>query len=1140
MVFGMAIQQITRNTFGVKKHQFPVPNLNNMQLESYQNFWQNELKNILTEFSPIQDAAGRWNVELGPEFYLEVDPEMNEYACLLSASSFSAPLYVNVNVENLVTKEKKSQRVFIGKVPMMTSKGNFIINGIQKIVVSQIVKSPGVIYTRELEKGMYNYTAKIIPTRGIWIDFITANDGCIYARIDRKKKFPVTQLLKIFDYVSAEQVMELFKDVDTDEKVSYIQATLAKDGTTSVDEAVNSIYKKIRPGDIVSIEQGRKYIVSLFEDTGKYDFGAVGRHMFDHRLEFDSEATPGWTYKKTIGIEEVIATLRELIKMSVEKTEPDSIDSLSNRRVRGVGEWLGNTFKAGLSRVVKNTKDKMNINEDNQFTPAQLVNMRPLSAMVEDFFNTSQLSRFMDQTNILSEIDQRQFMTCSGPGGLTRERAGFDVRDVHPSHYGRLCPINTPEGPAFGLNVHAAIYSRVNRLGFLETPYLKVKKTVGLADAEAISRVAHEDVEVKGKKVVKAGTLITQKVLDELVDLDPKIQIPVKTFISKEIVWLSAQEELKYVISEHILDVDEMGNIQTETAGARKEGNPFQASIEEVQYMDVAPNQILSLSTCMVPFISQTDGYRVLMGTNQQGQALPLVKPEQPLVATGFEKIAARDSGYAVYSECDGEVVSADSSMVIIKEEKTGKEFKHWVLKFLPSNDHSTINQHVRVTTGEKVKKGDVIIEGFGIKNGEFAIGQNVRVAFMPFKGYNYEDAIILSERLIQKDKFTSTHIYELITDVHETRLGNEEITRDIPNVATDKLRNLDEQGIIRVGAFVESGDILVGKITPKGEVDLSPEDKLIRVLFGEYSRDVKDSSLYLEHGLSGKVISIRVFSRENGDMLPSDVLKRVHIWLATTRKIKPGDKMSGRHGNKGVVSVILPVEDMPYTEDGQPVDMILNPLGVVGRMNLGQLLETHLGLACAKNGMYAETQPLNEITFDTIQNELEQAGYPRDGKLDLWDGQTGEKYDRPVVVGFLYLNKLYHLVDDKVHTRSTGPYSLVTQQPLGGRSHSGGQRFGEMEVWALEAYGAAYALQEMLTIKSDDVKGRDAAYESIIKEKPITSPNLPGSFIVLANELTSLGIKVNAAVTEVEHETHEHKVDESLALSIDQGDLES
>jgi DNA-directed RNA polymerase subunit beta len=554
--------------------------------------------------------------------------------------------------------------------------------------------------------------------------------------------------------------------------------------------------------------------------------------------------------------------------------------------------------------------------------------------------------------------------------------------------------------------------------------------------------------------------------------------------------------------------------------------------------MDVASNQILSLSSCMIPFVAQSDGFRVLMGTNHQGQALPLVKPEAPIVATGFESVAARDSGYMVTAEFDGHVVSADGSKVVVEDSATKQRRTYHVLKYLPSNNHSTINQRVTVRSGEKVKKGDVLIEGFGVYNGEFAIGQNVRVAFVPFKGYNFEDSIVLSERLVQKDKFTSTHIYEFVCDVHETRLGNEEITSDIPNVAIDKLRKLDKNGIVHIGAYVESGDILVGKITPKGETDLSPEDKLIRILFGDYSREVKDSSLYLEHGLQGKVISVRIFSRENGDQLPSDVLQRVHIWLATTRKIKPGDKIAGRHGNKSIVSVILPVEDMPFTADGQPVDVVLNPLGVIGRMNLGQLLETHLGLVCQKQNIRAITQPLNEISAETIREELIKAGFPADGKVDLYDGQTGEKYDRPVTVGYLYLNKLHHLVDDKIHARSTGPYSLVTQQPLGGRSHAGGQRFGEMEVWALEAYGAAYALQEMLTIKSDDVAGRDAAFEAIIRGKPIISPNLPGSFIVLANELTALGIKVNAAVTKTSEQESYDRVDEKLALSVDEGDL--
>ncbi len=1134
----MANKKIERQTFGVKYSQYKIPNLNQIQLQSYKKFWEEDLKKILAEFSPVEDAIGnRWKVEFGPKFVLE-KPETDEYETLLKGSTYGGRLTIQVNVENLVTKQKKIQEVFVGTVPLMTKKGNFIVNGTQKIVVGQLVKSPGVVYSRDVEKGAYVYSAKVIPSRGIWIDFVLGNDNCIYARIDRKKKFPATQLLRLFGITKEKEILDLFKEVDIDDKVSYIQATLDKDSTYSTEDAVNSIYKKIRPGDIVSIEQGKKYLLSLFEDLAKYDFGLVGRYKFDTRLGIKSKPEKGYEYKRTLDANEIVAVLKELINVKVTNRAGDSIDSLSNRRIRAVGEWLGNTFKAGLSRVVRNTKDKMTVSEDENFTPAQLVNMRPLAAMIEDFFNTSQLSRFMDQTNIMSELDDRTFLTSTGPGGLTKERAGFEVRDVHPSHYGRLCPINTPEGPSFGLNVHTAIYARVNEMGFLETPYRKVKEYLNVNDPELISRVLVDDVQMNGERLYKVGQLITKDVQDHLASISKDLEIRVKRFVSEDLAWLDSQTELNSTISEHIKDLDEAGHFLVENVGGRRDGNPVQISVDEVEYMDVAPNQILSLSTCMVPFMAQTDGFRVLMGTNQQGQALPLVKPENPIVATGFENIAARDSGYLVTAEDDGEVVKADGFGVTVKYKSKKQTYK--TLKYLPSNNHSAINQRVVVKTGDKVKEGDGLIEGFGIHNSEFAVGQNVRVAFMPFKGYNFEDAIILSEKLVQEDKFTSNHIHELVCDVHETRLGDEEITSDIPNVATDKLRKLDKDGIIHVGAYVESGDILVGKITPKGEVDLSPEDKLIRVLFGEYSRDVKDSSLYLEHGLSGKVISIRVFSRENGDPLPNDVLKRVHIWLATTRKIKPGDKMAGRHGNKGVVSVVLPVEDMPYTADGKPVDLILNPLGVIGRMNLGQLLETHLGLVCEKKGITALTQPLNEISWETVTDELQKAGFDKSGKLDLWDGQTGEKYDRPVVVGRLYLNKLHHLVDEKVHTRSTGPYSLVTQQPLGGRSHSGGQRFGEMEVWALEAYGAAHALQEMLTIKSDDVKGRDAAFESIVKSRPIVSPNLPGSFVVLANELTALGIKVNIEATQTGGDGSYGKgdFDEKLALSVDEGNL--
>jgi len=1132
----MAIQKTKRDSFGVTQHSFPVPNLNNMQVDSYNNFWDNEVKKILQEFSPIEDTAGgRWKVTLGPDIFLEKDPKVTETRALLHRTTYNAPLYMNVTVENLVTKEKKSQRVFVGNTPLMTQKGNFIINGVQKIVVSQLVKSPGLLYTREVEKGVMVYSAKVIPSRGIWIDFAVGSDGVIYARIDRKKKFPATQILKLFGITKEEEIADLFKDVDTDEKISYIQSTLAKDTAFGVEDAINQIYKKLRPGDIVSIEQGKKFLISLFTDAAKYDFGNVGRYKFDLRLNVKSKPTPGSEYQKTLELPDIIAVMKELIRMSVDRSEPDNIDSLANRRVRGVGEWLGNTFKAGLSRVVRNTKDKMTLNEDNKFTPAQLVNMRPLAAMIEDFFNTSQLSRYMDQTNLLSEMDQRQFMTCSGPGGLTRERAGFEVRDVQPSYYGRICPVNTPEGPGFGLNLHAAIYSKVNKMGFLETPYVKVKKLLSVSDPDLAGRSAIEDVMVGKEKVLKKGQLITKDVLETLKADHPKLEIKTIPFVSKEVVWLSPEEEFRYLIAENIVDLDGEGRILAPQVGARRFGEPVQADSIDIDLMDVASNQIFSLSACMIPFVAQTDGLRVLMGTNQQGQALPLVKPEQPVVATGLEEVAAKDSGYVVFAPVDGEITYADSNKVTLKG-KDGKDYEMDALKFLPSNDHSTINQRVVVKPGEKVKKDDILMEGFGIYNGEFAIGQNVRVAFMPFRGYNFEDAIVMSEKLVQKDKFTSTHIYELVCDVHETRLGIEEITRDIPNVAADKLAKLDKDGIIHVGAYIESGDILVGKITPKGEVDLSPEDKLIRVLFGEYSRDVKDSSLYLEHGLSGKVVSIRSFSRDKGDSLPNDVIKRVHIWLAATRKIKPGDKMAGRHGNKGVVSVVLPVEEMPFTADGRPVDMIVNPLGVIGRMNLGQLLETHLGLVCEKKGTFAVAQSLNELPHKRIKEELVKAGYDESGKVDLFDAQTGEKYQSPVVVGQLYMNKLYHLVDDKIHTRSTGPYSLVTQQPLGGRSHSGGQRFGEMEVWALEAYGAAYALQEMLTIKSDDIQGRDAAFESIVKERPITEPNLPSSFIVLANELTSLGIKVIAEVSEMGN--FNDNVDENLALSVDTGDL--
>jgi DNA-directed RNA polymerase subunit beta len=1115
----MAIKKIIRSNFGVKQHNFDIPDLNSLQKDSYTRFWSTEFPKILKEFSPIVDPAGKFNVHLGPKFSIDVDSKMSDYKCLLERTSYTGQLFIDITVENIKAKTKKSQKVNVGRVPIMTPKGTFIINGVQKIIVSQLIKSQGVIFGNDTERGVTSYIARIIPLRGIWIDFsVSPQDGVIWVKVDKKKKFPATQLLRLFGLTDNEEIKALFAGVDTDENTSYIQNTLEKDETVTIIDAVNSIYKKIRPGDIISIEQGRKYLMSLFGDSAKYDFGEVGRYKFDNRLGYSSIPDKALGYKRVIDKDEIIYTMRELIRMMVQKEPPDEIDSLANRRIRAVGEWLSNTFKAGISRVVKHSKDKMVTHEDIS-TPAQIVNMRPLMAVIDDFFNTSQLSRFMDQTNLLSEMDQRQFMTCTGPGGLVRERAGFDVRDVQPSYYGRICPINTPESAAFGLNLNTTIVAKVNPMGFIETPYYPVIDFLKATNPSLIGRSTREEVKVGGERILKKGQFITEEEFDSLSKNHPKLNIPVAKHVSKKAIYLSADAEKAHIIAEHISQIDELGHILVPQIGARRYGEMGQYSVNDITLMDVTSSQILSLASSLIPFAAQTDGKRNMMATNQQGQAVPLVRPENPLVATGMETIAARDSGYMITSDVDGIITSADGNKgVTVLCDKTKKEKNYKLLKFLISNNHTAINQRIVVQVGERVKIGDILAEGFGVHNGEFAIGQNVRVAFMPFKGYNFEDAIVLSERLVQKDKFSSIHIHEFSCDVHETEtLGNEEITRDIPNVSVDKLKKLDETGVIHLGAYVESGDILIGKITPKGEADLTPEDKLVRVLFGEYSRDVRDSSLYLEHGLSGKVVSVRVFEREKGDSLPNDVIKRVHVWVATTRKIKPGDKMSGRHGNKGVVSVVLPVEDMPYGADGRPVDMVLNSLGVIARMNLGQILETQLGLVCEKLDIHAITQPLNNISNDTIKSELVSAGFDEGGRVELWDGQTGEKYDRPVVVGNLYMNKLHHLVDDKIHSRSTGPYSLITQQPLGGRSHAGGQRFGEMEVWALEAYGAAHALQEMLTIKSDDVSGREIAFDSIVKEKAIESVSLPSSFVVLTHELTALGIKVKAEVLESE-----------------------
>jgi DNA-directed RNA polymerase subunit beta len=1127
----MAITQVNRSTFGVNYKEFPIPNLNSMQVESYTNFWKHEFVNVLTEQTPFTDVTGKWKVTFGPQFNLE-KPVINPTQALINSQSYTSKLTLRVTLENTQNHQKKSQDIFVCNMPLMTPNGTFIINGVQKIVVGQLVKAPGVLFSREVEKGKELYTAKVIPARGVWIDFELSND-IMYVRLDRKKKFPITQLLRVLGCGTEQAILDLFKGASP-EIMTYVQNTLDNDMASDFASSVNAVYNIVRSGDIAYTNQAQKYINALLSDPAKYDIGMVGRYKFNIRLDIKQDIEKLDDYKRTIGLEEIAMVAQELLRMKVEGIDGDPIDSLENRRIKSVGDWMTSTFKSGLTRVIKHTKEKIQISEDDNFTPSQIVNVRPMSAMIEDFFNTSQLSRLMDQTNVISQFDDARFITATGPGGLTKERATFEVRDIQPSYYGRIGPDQTPEGASYGLNMYYALYTRVNKLGFLETPYFKVKKDILATDKEAIGKVVANDSK---DKTLKAGTFLTEDVLLKI--KGNKELIRVKPFVSAEFIYLDSLTENKYIIAENTKLIDKDGNFLDDQVGARVQGEPTQVSIYDLDFVDVAPNQILSLASSLVPFLSQTNEFRAMVGANQQSQAVPCVRPENPYIATGLEKYIARDCEYVVKAPEDGLITYADGLKVELTG-KSGEKYDYMVIKFMPSNGHTAINQKVVISEGEKVKKGDVLIEGFSIYNGEFAVGQNLRVAFMSHRGYNYEDAIILSERVVQKDKFTSNHIYEFTCDVHETRLGPEEITKDIANISNDKLSKLDVNGIARIGSYVESGDILVGKITPKGEVDLSPEDKLIRVLFGEYSRDVKDSSMYLQHGLSGKVIAVHVFSREDGHSLPTDVLKRVHIWLATTRRIKKGDKIAGRHGNKGVVSVILPIEDMPFTEDGKPVDVILNPISVISRMNLGQLMETHLGLVCETKGEYAKTQPLNDIPAEIIQDELVKLGFRPDGKQDVWDGCTGEKFDEKVVVGNIYLNKLHHLVDDKMHARSTGPYSLVTRQPLQGRSHQGGQRFGEMEVWALEAYGAAYSLQEMLTVKSDDVQGRDAAFESIVKNKPNFSPNLPGSFVVLANELTALGIKVK---TDAEHADEENtynkiKIDMDLALKVDKGNL--
>jgi DNA-directed RNA polymerase subunit beta len=1098
----LATAATTRQTFNKNPEVLALPNLIRNQLHSYEWFISEGLQELFAAVNPIEDFTGKNLALYFRDFHFE-DPKFDEATAKAKNATFEVPLKAKVELVNKETGEIKSQEIFLGDYPWMTDRGTFIINGVERVVVSQLVRSPGVFFTADNTGTGLLFGAKVIPDRGAWLEFDTAAGGVISVKIDRKRKLPVTTLLRSFGYATDEEIKALFKDVDTGE-LKFINETLDKDATSQMSEALMEVYRRIRPGDLATVENSKSLIEGMFFDPKRYDFSKVGRYKLNKRLGLD---VPNKYENRIFRREDLVAIIKEIIRLNNDPTsQPEDIDNLANRRLRMVGELIQQKFRVGLLRMERNVKDRMSVYDRETVTPGQLINVRPVVASVKEFFASSQMSQFMDQTNPLAEIAHKRRITAMGAGGLSRERAGFEVRDVHRSHYGRLCPIETPEGPNIGLVSNLSTYAQVNEYGFIETPYRIVINKVKPADATGhIARTTIKDA--KGDPIVKPGDKIPEAAAKKLAKLDLST-VPVKPRATKEIVYLDAADEGDAVITEAATAVDGDGYFVNSRVAVRRGGEAEEEDSGNVEFMDVSSKQIVSVSASLIPFIEHDDPKRALMGSNMQKQAVALVKPQAPVVGTGMEGTVARDSAQIIVAEAPGVIETATASEITVKYDK-GETKSYPLLTFVRSNDGASIHQRTIVASGQKVKKGDILADGMSTENGELALGQNVLVAFMAWGGYNFEDAIILSQRLVQDDRYSSIHIETHQVDVRDTKLGPEVVTRDISNVSEDSLKDLDESGIVRIGAEVTAGDILVGKITPKGEQELSSEEKLLRAIFGEKARDVKDTSLRMPNGERGKVVGVKIFSRENGDELPAGVIEQYYVSVAQMRKVSVGDKMAGRHGNKGVIARILPIEDMPYMEDGTPVDMILNPLGVGHRMNIGQVFETHLGWAAATLGYTAASPVFHGVTIEQIKAELKRAGLPEDGKTQLFDGRTGESFQERTTVGYKYMLKLNHMVDDKIHARSTGPYAMVTQQPLGGKAQRGGQRFGEMEVWALEAYGASNTLQEILTIKSDDVVGRSKAYEAIIKGEEIRGPRIPESFNVLVKELQSLALGV-------------------------------
>jgi DNA-directed RNA polymerase subunit beta len=1247
--------QVVRRNYGRIRKTQPPPDLIVVQLDSFAWFKRDGLAELFREISPI--VSFNKNLELHFLGYRFDEPKFSVSDCREMDMTHAAPLWCTVRLINRATGEIQEQEVFMGDFPMMTEGGTFVINGAERVVVSQLIRSPGVYFSadEELTTGRRLASAKLIPNRGAWLEFETSRRDVVSVKVDRRRKFPVTTLLRAIGYGSSEELLTLFADVDTHEDHPYMSTTVDKDPAADEEEALLDIYRKLRPGDPPTLDNARAFLTGLLFNERRYDLGRVGRYKLDRKLLWDEKArqqaaaeTGSDPRPMTLTKEDLVRVVRHMIRINNDEAHPDDIDHLGNRRVKTVGELIQNQLRVGLLRMERVVRERMSTRDPDQITPLGLINIRPVVAATREFFGGSQLSQFMEQTNSLGELTHKRRLSALGPGGLRRERAGFDVRDVHHSHYGRICPIETPEGPNIGLIGSLATYARVNDYGFIETPYRRVVREVPDKVADLTGRVPSSDIK-NGKAVVaKAGKRMTREVASEVAKLGLKA-VQVVPFVSDDIEYLTADLEDHYAIAQANTALNDQDEFAVEQISIRREDRFMLVPPDSVDFMDVDPKQIVSVSTSLIPFLEHDDANRALMGSNMLRQGVPLLKPESPVVGTGMEQSVAADSGHLIVAEKAGEVLSVTGDRCLVREEDGGVRVYNF-RKFVRSNNSTTMDQRPLVHKGDWVDVGDVLADSSSTHDGELALGQNCLVAFLSWEGGNYEDAILISQRMVQDDKFSSIHIEKHEVEARDTKLGPEEITRDIPNVGDEALKDLDAEGVIRIGAEVQPGDILVGKITPKGETDLTPEEKLLRAIFGEKAREVKDSSLRLPHGERGTVVDVRSFSRDDAIELSAGVERMVRTSVAQMRKITEGDKMAGRHGNKGVISQVVPVEDMPFLADGTPVDLVLNPLGVPGRMNIGQILETHLGWAANRLGFRVMTpvfdgatendiaaelcrawmidrawQDVGSRSWDwVVQNELDaelvddeegrnlylQAWMPgcdpdrlvndrtyarrqalaawlkekgldpaallqfegddlavdqrpeanraaidaalmlwladmkathpqyarlkldglagealRDkarqvsnemgeplpisGKMRLYDGKTGEAFDEPVTVGVIYMLKLAHLVEDKVHARSTGPYSLVTQQPLGGKAQFGGQRFGEMEVWALEAYGAAHTLQEMLTIKSDDVTGRVKTYEAIVKGEEIQDPGAPESFRVLVKELQSLGLSV-------------------------------